>query len=122
MTDTTTTETETDAETETETEPTTETDAETDDEFVAALNNPTRGNASADDDATPHDNDADSRPTVYGRLSVPDGEVEVSVEGAEHESIHDIADEFDEKLRQLVIAKRFFTGDMDTDDISPTFG
>lgn len=92
--------------------------AESDNDYVMAPspNNPTRGAEDApDEEATAHDNDADSRPFIFGRVATPAGEVELTVEGAEDESVRDVSDEFDAKLRQLVQAQQdFMTEDEDT--------
>ena len=49
-----------------------------------------------------HDNDADKRPRVYGRSSTPDGEVEVTVEGAEGETSDDLEDQFQDAVDTMV--------------------
>ena len=49
-----------------------------------------------------HDNDADKRPRVYARSSTPDGEVEVTVQGAEGETSDDLENQFHDAVDKMV--------------------
>lgn len=46
--------------------------------------------------------DDDAGPRIYGRTATEDGEVELTVEGNEHESAESIARVFDARLEKLV--------------------
>jgi len=48
-----------------------------------------------------HENDADKRPRLFGRVEVPGGEIELTVQGSEGESTDDLEGTFDEKLDKL---------------------
>jgi len=54
------------------------------------------------DEPTTGDNDADKRPRIYMRSSTTEGEVEVTVQGAEGETVADCSDVADERFRHAV--------------------